>query len=127
MTGRTTVDVMTTPIDIDQLPVVLRDFLPAHLARDPGALRAFAPDAVVTDEGRTLRGHDEIGPWLRDAGTEFTYTTDIVGAERVDDDLPGEHWVAVLHLEGDFPGGVADLRYRFALVDGLVSGLVIAP
>ncbi|MCH1868539.1 nuclear transport factor 2 family protein [Nocardioides sp. CFH 31398] len=114
---------MTTPIDTDQLPAVLRDFLPAHVARDDGALRAFAPDAVVTDEGRTLRGPEEIGPWLRDAGTEFTYTTDVVGAERVDDD----HWVAVLHLEGDFPGGVVDLRYRFTLRDGLVTELAIAP
>jgi hypothetical protein len=114
---------MTTPIDTDQLPAVLRDFLPAHVTRDPTALDAFAPDAVVTDEGRTLRGHDEIAPWLRDAGTEFTYTTDVVGAERVDDD----HWVAVLHLEGDFPGGVVDLRYRFTLRDGLVTELAIAP
>lgn len=118
---------MTTPIDTDQLPAVLRDFLPAHVARDESALRAFAPDAVVTDEGRTRRGHDEIGPWLRDAGTEFTYTTNVVGAERVDDDSDGERWVAVLHLEGDFPGGVADLRYRFVLADGLVSELHIAP
>ncbi|WP_299057416.1 nuclear transport factor 2 family protein [uncultured Nocardioides sp.] len=117
---------MTTPIDTDQLPAVVRDFLPAHVARDERALRAFALDAIVTDEGRTLRGHDEIRPWLRDAGTEFTYTTDVVGAERVDDP-DGERWVAVLHLEGDFPGGVADLRYRFALADGLVTELAIAP
>jgi hypothetical protein len=35
--------------------------------------------------------------------------------------------VAVNRLEGDFPGGVVELRYRFTLVDGLVTELVIAP
>ena len=45
------------------------------------------------------------------------------GAERVD----ATHWVAVNRLEGDFPGGVAELRYRFTLADDLVTELVIAP
>ena len=31
------------------------------------------------------------------------------------------------HLEGDFPGGVVDLRYKFTLTDDLISELVIAP
>jgi hypothetical protein len=38
-------------------------------------------------------------------------------AQRVDDD----HYVAVHHLEGDFPGGVADLRFRFTLRDGHIA------
>ncbi|MEX0664731.1 MAG: hypothetical protein WD598_08170 [Acidimicrobiia bacterium] len=36
-------------------------------------------------------------------------------------------WVVVNRLEGDFPGGVVDLRYRFAVTDGLISELVIGP
>jgi hypothetical protein len=31
------------------------------------------------------------------------------------------------HLEGDFPGGVADLHFRFALDGALISRLVIEP
>jgi hypothetical protein len=31
------------------------------------------------------------------------------------------------HLEGDFPGGVVDLRYRFLLADNLIADLEIAP
>ena len=31
------------------------------------------------------------------------------------------------HLEGDFPGGTVDLRYRFVLRDDLISRLDIAP
>ena len=113
-----------TDIPTDQLPETIRAYLAAHTAGEAdAALRAFTADAVVTDEGHTFRGTEEVSGFLRTAGSEYTYTTDLVGAQRVDDD----HWVAVLHLEGDFPGGVADLRYRFTLVDDLVSGLAIAP
>jgi hypothetical protein len=31
------------------------------------------------------------------------------------------------HLEGDFPGGVVDLRYKFVLSTELIAELVIAP
>ena len=37
------------------------------------------------------------------------------------------HWVATNRLEGDFPGGVVDLRYRFAMDGDLIAELVIAP
>ena len=113
-----------TDISTDQLPATVRAWLAAHTAGEAdAALRAFTADAVVTDEGHTFRGTQEVSGFLRTAGGEYTFTTDLVGAQRVDDD----HWVALVRLEGDFPGGVADLRYRFTLVDDLVSELVIAP
>jgi hypothetical protein len=31
------------------------------------------------------------------------------------------------HLEGNFPGGVVDLRYQFALAGDLISTLTISP
>lgn len=114
----------TTTIQPTDLPAVVRGYLAAHVAEDADtALRSFRPDAVVTDEGSTYRGTAEIRRFLEKAGAEFSYTTELTGAERIDD----EHWVAVNHLEGDFPGGVADLRYRFTLDGGLIAGLVIAP
>ena len=30
-------------------------------------------------------------------------------------------WLVTNHLEGDFAGGVVDLRYRFVLSDNLIS------
>ncbi|SDG03499.1 SnoaL-like domain-containing protein [Blastococcus aurantiacus] len=113
-----------TSIPTDQLPATIRGYLAAHVAGDAGtALRAFTPTAVVVDDGSTYRGTDEIRRFLAKAGSGFTYTTTLVGAERADDD----HWVAVNHLEGDFPGGVVDLRYRFTMEGDLVAELVIAP
>ena len=117
---------MTTPTSIrpDQLPATIQGYLAAHQARDHDtALRAFTPTSVVVDDGTTYRGTGEIRRFLSKAGAEFTYTTTLVAAERTDD----THWVAVHRLEGDFPGGVVDLRYRFAMDGDLVAELVIAP
>ncbi|WP_432562554.1 hypothetical protein [Kineococcus sp. SYSU DK003] len=46
-----------------------------------------------------------------------------MGTERLDE----QHWVTTHLLEGDFPGGRAELRYRFTLQDDLITELVIAP
>jgi ketosteroid isomerase-like protein len=117
---------MTTPTSIrpDQLPATIRAYLAAHAARDADtALRAFTPGAVVVDEGTTYRGTEEIRGFLSHAGAAFTYTTELVAAERIDE----AHWAAVNHLEGDFPGGVVDLRYRFVMAGDRIAELAIAP
>ena len=111
-------------IQPDQLPPVVRSYLTAHTARDlDTALRLFAPDAAVVDQGQTFRGVYEIGVFLGGAGAGFTYTTELIGAQHVDD----THWIATHRLEGDFPGGVAELDYRFAVEGDLITELVIAP
>jgi len=113
---------MTQTIDPTALPTTVRAFLAAHTAREvDAAVRTFTTDAVVTDQGETFRGAEQVRHFLEHAGSEFTYTTELIGARRVDD----AHWVAVIHLEGDFPGGVADLDYRFTLAGDLISELAI--
>ncbi len=78
---------------------------------------------MVVDDGITYRGTEEIRSFLAKAGAEFTYTSTLVAAERTDD----AHWVATEHLEGNFPGGVVDLRYRFVMDGESIAELVIAP
>ena len=113
----------STSIPPDQLPATIRGYLAAHDARDTdAALRAFTPTAVV-DDGATYRGTEEVRRFLTKAGAQFRYTSTLVGARRVDD----THWIATHRLEGDFPGGVVELGYRFELDGDLVAGLVIAP
>jgi ketosteroid isomerase-like protein len=115
---------MTTAIDPAQLPTTIRDHLAAHVAGDTDtALRAFTPDAVVVDDGATYRGTAEVRGFLSGAGKEYTYTTTLIAAERISDD----EWVAVNHLEGNFPGGVVDLRYRYTLRGDRIAALTIAP
>jgi hypothetical protein len=113
-----------TTIDPTQLPATIRAYLAAHAAKEADAAsRAFAPTAVVIDQDETFRGTEEVLDFLRNAGGEFTYTTELIGAQRIDE----ARWVAVNRIEGDFPGGVADLSYRFTLADDLIVELVIAP
>ncbi len=64
----------------DELPATITTYLTAHEARDVAtAITAFTADAVVTDEGHTYRGRDDIGDWLRNAASGFTFTTEFVG------------------------------------------------
>lgn len=108
----------------DALPATVRRFLAAHAARDAdAALRAFSPDAVVVDDGTTYRGVDEIRRFVTKAGAGFTYTSTLVAVERLD----ATHVDAVHRLDGDFPGGVAVLHYRFTTHEDLVTGLRIEP
>jgi ketosteroid isomerase-like protein len=113
-----------TSIPVTQLPAAITAYLVAHRARDlDTAMAHYAPDAAVTDEGHTYTGPDEIRQLLASAASEYTYTIELTAARELD----GNHYVAVHHLEGDFPGGVADLQFTFTLRDGLIDQLVIAP
>jgi ketosteroid isomerase-like protein len=112
------------PIGDGDLPAVISRYQDAHDRRDTDvALSTFTPDARVVDDGHEFRGSDEIRNWLTNAAREFTFTRTLVSAEAPEADT----WLVLNHLEGDFPGGVADLRYRFVLTGNLISDLVIAP
>jgi hypothetical protein len=107
-----------------QIPDIVGQYQDAHDRRDvETALAAFAPSATVADDGHEYCGRGEIRDWLARASTEFTYTRTLLGADAID----ANTWLVTNHLEGDFPGGVVDLRYRFVLADGLIAELEIAP
>jgi hypothetical protein len=71
--------------------------------------------------GSTYHGTACIHTWLDGSAGECTYTIELIGAEKIDD----EHYTAINHLEGDFPGGVVDLHFRFTFRDGRIARLVI--
>jgi hypothetical protein len=108
----------------DELPAAITTYLPAHEKHDnKTALGAFAVDAVVTDEGNTYHGRDQIEGWLNKSAGEYTYTTEFAGATQDG----GSRWDIVQHLEGSFPGGSVDLHYRFTLDGDLIIRLLIEP
>lgn len=87
----------------------------------PAALACLVPDAVIVDDGRTYEG-DAIAGWLERSASEYEYTRDFRGLEP----LGTGTYVARYRLEGNFPGGVVDLRYLFTLAaDGRVARLEI--
>jgi ketosteroid isomerase-like protein len=102
---------MDTNTHTDQLPTTIRAFLEAQEARDADAAVALlTPQAVISDVGESFSGAEALRRFVGEAGAEFSYTSEITTVDR-----DGETWVVSHHLEGDFPGGKADLDYRFAL------------
>ena len=109
---------------MSELPQAVAQYQDADDRDDvDAALATFAPTATVKDDGHDYHGPDEIRDWLANASTQFTYTRELTDAEAIDADT----WLVSNHLEGDFPGGVVDLGYRFVLADGLIAELEIAP
>ena len=101
----------------------LREADPQHKANAHDLLSAFATDAIVIDDGNTYTGHDEIHRWRETEASDYIYTVEVSHVEKLDD----TQYVVTHHLEGDFPGGVVDIIYRFTLANDLITRLEIAP
>ncbi|QWC83744.1 nuclear transport factor 2 family protein [Nocardioidaceae bacterium] len=111
-----------TRTQLAALPTAIRTFVAAHTAGDTDtALATFDPGAVVVDQGESFAGTDRVRGFLTTAGSEFSYTTTLLGARPDGED----RWVVTQRLEGDFPGGVAVLDYRFAVIGDRITELTI--
>jgi hypothetical protein len=77
----------------------------------------------VVDEGRTRHGTAEIRDWQDHAVSEYEYTTTVLERASKGD----ARCAATVRLEGNFPGGVADLHFDFAFAGDRISALTIAP
>lgn len=103
-------------------PAVITRYLAAASDQQFGALaECFTADGTVTDEGHIYHGHAEIIGWRESVASQWTFTSTITSSEPVNE---GEYRVTA-HVVGDFPGGVADLTYRFVLDEGLIADLTI--
>lgn len=106
------------------IPGIIDTYQRAHDRHDvDAALATFGPGATVTDENTTYHGAEQIGEWLTNAASEYTYTRTHTGTESLGDDT----YLVHNHLSGNFPGNEVDLRYRFQLRDDLIHQLDIAP
>lgn len=107
-----------------EAPAPVRRYLAADEAADAAALAAtFAPAATVIDDGHAYFGRDAIRAWRSGPATDWTYTQEITDAGATGPNT----YVLTMHLEGNFPGGVADLHYRFAVLDDQIVHLTIEP
>ena len=107
----------------DAPALVVTRYLAAADARDSQALAdCFTADGTVSDEGVTHRGHGQIVGWREGLAAKWTYTTKVTESQPLADG----QYLGSVRVEGDFPGGVADLRYLFALRDELIADLSIA-
>lgn len=113
---------MSTPNSIPIADAIARYFA-ADARRDIGGIVALFTDAVVVDEGPTRRGTAEIRSWQDGAVLAYQYTTTVIDAERTGTDT----YRISARLDGTFPGGAAELTFRFAVRGELISRLEIAP
>ncbi|MEA2144664.1 MAG: hypothetical protein QOG59_251 [Solirubrobacteraceae bacterium] len=104
-------------------PVITR-YLKAAEEGDLDALVAcFTEQGTVVDEGRTYRGREAIRGWRESLRSQWEYTTTVTAGEPDGD----ARYTIAAHLEGNFPGGVADLTYRFELAGDHIAALAILP
>ena len=107
-----------------ELPAVITVYQAAHDQHDvDAALATFAEDAVVRDEDQDWVGLEQIRQWLTKTTTEYTFTRALLGVEPIGTNA----WLVRNRLEGNFPGGVVDLRYEFELDGEHIAKLAIAP
>ena len=105
------------------LPGPVAGYFDADARRDTEAVVAlFTDDAIVVDEGQTWTGINQIRAWRVGPAAKYEYTTEVTGTKHA-----GHHeYVVTGRLQGNFPGGTADLTWRFILADQRISRLTIA-
>jgi ketosteroid isomerase-like protein len=108
---------------LEKAPEVIERFIDAAAQRDFDALgQCFTEDATVEDEERMHRGRNEIRAWQQKTRTQYDYTVTVTSGQPDGDDA----YRVGAHLRGNFPGGEADVEYRFVIRDGLISSLRIS-
>ena len=105
-----------------QLPDPITAYFAADRLDGDAVARCFTSGAVVKDEGRTYVGVAAIKQWKAETAAKYTYTCEPLSAEQKNGTT-----VVTSHLEGDFPGGRADLRFFFRLERGKIANLEIVP
>jgi hypothetical protein len=76
---------------------------------------------VVVDEGQTYHGSAEIRSWQEGAASKYYYTTEVSSTQRIGE----ESYLVTGRLTGNFPGGTAELQWRFTVQGDLISRLEI--
>ncbi|NUB45573.1 nuclear transport factor 2 family protein [Fertoebacter nigrum] len=103
------------------LPAPIQTYFTAQAPQDGAALAAaFAPDAVVLDEGATHNGPQAIRLWWLAAKAKYRHS-----AEPLDLTETGGKTVVRARVSGEFPGSPAVLTFTFGLADDRIRDLRI--
>ncbi len=103
-----------------KLPAPVQTYFDAdEAAGDAAPISAFAPDAVVKDEGKTHVGHDAIETWWC-AKAQYQHTAE-------PREILEERGFTIVRatVTGRFPGSPVFLTFAFQLEDGRMAALEI--
>ena len=104
-----------------QLPKPIADYFAAEESSDTDVLAlCFLDDAVVLDEGRSIRGLDAIKAWKRETRAKYQYSVQALGVSQDSDSVK-----VPVRLTGNFPGSPRDVEYTFNLNNGKIASLEI--
>jgi ketosteroid isomerase-like protein len=107
-----------------EAPGPVARYFEADAARDIEAILVlFTDDATVLDERQTWSGPDAIRAWQLGPASRYQYTTEVASIAGTGED----RYRATVRLEGNFPGGTAELNWDFTLAGERISRLEIAP
>jgi ketosteroid isomerase-like protein len=99
----------------------IQTYFDADKRGDSDALiHAFAPDAIVRDEGLYHAGHPAIDAWWRDVKTRYRHVI-----EPLDVAATGDLTKVRARVTGQFPGSPAMLTFAFRLDGEQITSLEI--
>jgi hypothetical protein len=108
---------------MEDLPDAIRRYFEADARRDTEAIQTlFSEEAIVIDEGEAHSGIGAIRSWREEVTSKYEYTTEVLDSQRTSEN----EYVLTGRLAGNFPGGTADLTWRFTLDGDHINRLHIA-
>lgn len=103
------------------LPAAVSTYFTARAPEDGAAFAAaFAPEAIVHDEGQRHQGGPAIRDWWLAAKAKYRH--EAVPLEVTE---AGGKTLVRARVTGDFPGSPAVLTFTFGLRDGRIAELAI--
>ena len=104
-----------------KLPTPIASYIAAENAGDADEVaRCFVEDALVLDEGRTMRGRAAIKQWKAQTTGKYRHSVEPLRSAR-----EGTSTVLVARLTGSFPGSPIELRFIFGLEGDKIASLEI--
>ncbi len=106
------------------IPPTIERYFESDSRRDVEAILAlFTKDATVIDDGSTWHGSADIRAWQLGPASQYEYRVTLSGIEATG----GETYLVSGRLDGNFPGGTAEVHFRFILSEDHIERLEIAP
>jgi ketosteroid isomerase-like protein len=107
-------------MDVD-LPVPIAIYVAAENSGDTEALaQCFSEDAVVRDEGKTIKGLAAIKQWKAETREKYQHTVEPLASVQKDGKT-----IVTNRLTGNFPGSPIELEFVFTLAGDKIASLEI--
>jgi ketosteroid isomerase-like protein len=103
------------------LPIPIAIYIAAENGDDQEALaQCFAEDAVVRDEGQTIKGVAAIKRWKAETKKKYQHTVQPLASAQKDGKT-----IVTNRLTGNFPGSPIELEFVYTLEGNKIASLEI--